>query len=184
MRAADRALRKENSLKRARILRNGSVVCNKRFGAWNFLWFDANGKRRSRKLGNLSELSREQALKKASVLRQELRFEPPASDLKVRVLVAQYEAEKMPIRSSTRRVYKLWLKNYILPQWGEQPITNLQPRPVELWLQSLKLAPKTRGHLRGLLHTIWDYAMWSGAVPVQVNPIALVTVKGCSKRTR
>jgi len=29
-----------------------------------------------------------------------------------------------------------------------------------------------------------DYAMWSGAVPVQTNPIALVTVKGCSKRTR
>jgi integrase len=31
---------------------------------------------------------------------------------------------------------------------------------------------------------IWDYAMWSGSVPVQVNPISLVTVKGSSKRTR
>jgi integrase len=54
---------------------------------------------------------------------------------------------------------------------------------VELWLSGLKLAPKTRGHLRGLLHTLWDYAMWSGAVPVQANPIGLVTVRGCSKRT-
>lgn len=170
-------------MKRARI-QNGSVVCNKRFGAWNFLWFDDNGKRRSRKLGDLSELSREQALKKAEAVRQELRFNPQTSATKVRVLVEQYQVEKMPTRASTSRVYKLWLKNYILPHWGEQPITNLQPRPVELWLSSLQLAPKTRGHLRGLLHTIWDYAMWSGAVPVQANPIGLVTVRSCSKRTR
>jgi integrase len=169
-------------MKRARV-QNGSVVCNKHFGTWNFLWFD-NGKRRSRKLGNLSELSREQALKKAVDVRQELTFAPQPSALKVRVLVEQYQAEKMPTRSSTSRVYKLWLKNYILPQWGEHPITKLQPRPVELWLASLKLAPKTRGHLRGLLHTLWDYAMWRGTVPVQANPIALVTVRGCSKRTR
>jgi integrase len=160
------------------------VVCNKRFGAWNFLWFDDVGKRRSRKLGNLSDLSREQAVKKADALRQELKFVPQTSALKIRTLIEQYQVEKMPTRSSTSRVYKLWLKNYILPEWGEQPITNLQPRPVELWLSGLKLAPKTRGHLRGLLHTIWDYAMWSGAVPVQVNPITLVTVRGCSKRTR
>ncbi|HUJ95190.1 MAG TPA: site-specific integrase, partial [Terriglobales bacterium] len=52
------------------------------------------------------------------------------------------------------------------------------------WLSSLNLAPKTRGHLRGLLHAIWKYAMWSGAVPMQANPIALVTVRGRSKRTR
>jgi integrase len=169
-------------MKRARV-QNGSVVCNKHFGTWNFLWLD-NGKRRSRKLGNLSELSREQALKKADAVRQELRFTPQPSAPKVRVLVEQYQAEKMPTRASTSRVYKLWLRNYILPQWGEYPITKLQPRPVELWLASLKLAPKTRGHLRGLLHTVWDYAMWSGAVPVQANPIALVTVRGCSKRSR
>jgi len=180
--AADRALRKGDDLKRARV-KNGSVVCNKRFGAWNFLWFD-NGKRRSRKLGKLSELSREQALRKADAVRQELRFAPQASAPELTILVEQYQAEKMPTRSSTSRVYKLWLKNYILPQWGEQPITKLQPRPVELWLSGLRLAPKTRGHIRGLLHTLWDYAMWSGSVPVQVNPIALVTVKGCSKRTR
>src|SRR5208283_3318581 len=92
--------------------------------------------------------------------------------------------KKMPSRYSTSRVYKLWLKNYILPQWGEQPITELQPRPVELWLSTLNLSPKSRSHIRGLLHTIWDYAMWSGAVTVQANPICLVTVKGSSKRTR
>ena len=170
-------------MKRARV-QKGSVVCNKRFGSWNFLWFDAEGKRRSCKLGNLCEMSREQALKKADAVRQELRFEPNLAPLSVEALVAQYEAEKMPSRASTRRVYKLWLRKYVLPQWGGQAITELQPRPVELWLSRLPLAPKTRGHLRGLLHQVWKYAMWSGAVPVQANPIALVSVPGSSKRRR
>jgi integrase len=55
---------------------------------------------------------------------------------------------------------------------------------VELWLLSLKLAPKTKAHLRNLLHALWKYAMWSGDVPVQANPMSLVTVAGCSKRVR
>jgi integrase len=169
-------------VKRARI-QNGSVVYNKRFGTWNFLWFDDGGRRRSRKLGDLSELpTRESAQKKADALRQSLRFENQAASLKVKTLVEQYQIERMPTRYSTSRVYKVWFKKHILPRWGEHPITDLQPRPVELWLSGLELAPKTRGHVRGLMRAIWNYAMWSQAVPVQANPIALVTVKGSSKR--
>ncbi len=170
-------------MKRARI-QNGSVVFNKKYETWNFLWFEGHH-RHSRKLGTLSELkTRDAALKKATAVKRELGLEREASATRVRTLVEQYQSEKMPTRWSTRRVYMLWINKYVLPQWGEQPITELQPRPVELWLSSLPLAPKTRGHLRGLLHCLWDYAMWSGAVPVQTNPIALVTVKGSSKRIR
>lgn len=89
----------------------------------------------------------------------------------------------MPSRYSTRRGYEVWLRNHILPRWGEQPITALQPRSAEIWLSSLNLSPKSRD-IRGLLHIIWDYAMWSGLVAVQTNPISLVTVRGSSKRTR
>jgi hypothetical protein len=32
--------------------------------------------------------------------------------------------------------------------WGDVPLTNAQARPVELWLQSLKLSPKSRLHIR------------------------------------
>jgi integrase len=58
----------------------------------------------------------------------------------------------------------------------------LKARPVEQWLESLKLSPKSRSHVRGLLHKLWDFAMWSEVVPVQVNPMSLVTVRGSSKR--
>jgi integrase len=103
----------------------------------------------------------------------------------VRWIVEQYRAEKLPkLRHSTQRVAGLWLNKYALNHWGDHLITDLQPRPVELWLDSLPLAPKTRGHLRELLHRLVDYAMWSGSIPFGINPISLVTVRGSSKRRK
>jgi integrase len=64
------------------------------------------------------------------------------------------------------------------------PITDLQARPVELWLDSLSLAPKSRVHIRGILSSLWKFAMWKQDVPLQVNPITLVTIKDASKRIR
>ncbi len=67
---------------------------------------------------------------------------------------------------------------------GNHNIADLRPKPAELWLESLPLAPKTRGHLRELLHRLVDYAMWCGAIPVGTNPMSLVTVRGSSKRMK
>jgi integrase len=64
------------------------------------------------------------------------------------------------------------------------PITDLQARPVEMWLESQPLAPKSKVHIRGILSALWNYAMWKQDAPLQVNPISLVTVKGASKRIR
>jgi integrase len=102
----------------------------------------------------------------------------------VQTLVNQYRLEKMPQRYSSRRSYDSWLRNYITPKWGACFLTDVQARPVELWLAPLALSPKSKSQIRGLLHTLWDYAMWRGDIPVQRNPIELVTVKGASKRTR
>ena len=83
----------------------------------------------------------------------------------------------MPKRSDTRRSYEVWLSNHILPKWGDCPLTELQARPVELWIESLPLAPKSRVHIRGVLSILWDFAMWRGDVPTERNPMALVTIK-------
>jgi len=63
-------------------------------------------------------------------------------------------------------------------------ITDLQARPVELWLESLSLAPKSKVHIRGILSGLWSYAMWKQDISLQVNPISLVTIKNASKRVR
>jgi hypothetical protein len=67
----------------------------------------------------------------------------------VGTLVEQYRGEKMPTRKDTRGGYESWLRVYILPRWADAPIRDLQARPVEMWLESLSLAPKSKVHIRG-----------------------------------
>jgi integrase len=97
-------------------------------------------------------------------------------------VVQHYRTEKMPTRADTRRSYDVWLRNYILPRWGNLSFAELQARPVELWLQSLPLAPKSKAHIRGVISLLWDYVMWKGDLLIQRNPMELVTIRGASKR--
>ena len=144
-----------------------------------------DGKRTTRKLGNLNELNQQGADARALEMLRSLKLQVERNVPTVSWVVEQYRTEKMSkLRQSTQRVTGLWIKKHVLPRWGAQPITELQPRPVELWLESLPLAPKTRGHLRELLHRLVDYAMWCGSIPVGTNPISLVTVRGSSKRRK
>jgi integrase len=162
----------------------GSVVLNKLRATWNFLWVE-NGQRKSRKLGTLAELlTKADADKKAEAVRRNLRLVTERSVPTVNELVAQYRAERMPERFSTRYGYEAWIKNHILPRWGKLPVTEVQPREVELWLRSLELAPKSRVHIRGVIHQLWEFAMWHGYVPTQRNPMELVTIKGATKRKK
>jgi integrase len=160
----------------------GTIVFDKRRGTWNFLqWVD--GKRQSKVIGTKQEFpTKAAAWRIAQALPQPK--PKPATAPTVSTLIQQYRTEKMPKRASTRRGYETWLVNHIAPKWGECELTALQARPVELWLQSLTLAPKSKAHIRGLLHVLWDYAMWRGDVPTSRNPMELVHVKDASKRTK
>jgi integrase len=171
-------------MKREERFKTGSVVFDKRRKTWNFLqWID--GKRRTKRIGTLAEYRTKGAAQRAA---QAITTEVPKlkpSTLTVSELVEHYRAEKMPQRFSTRRSYNAWLKNRVLPRWGKCSITDLQPRPVQLWLDSLDdLAPKSRAHLRMLLHCLWEYAQWRGDAALQRNPMELVTIRNASKRTR
>ena len=170
-------------MKRALRIQQGSVVLNKRFGTWNFLWCE-DGHRRSKVIGSARELpTKASAWRAAESLRKALHQSESRGILTVRSLVEHFRQEKMPRRYSTRRGYETWLK-HILPRWGESPITALQARPVELWLESLSKAPKSKVHVRGLIRALWEHAMWRGDVPVQRNPMELVTIKDATKRSR
>jgi len=162
----------------------GSVVKDKRSQTWQFFWW-ADGQRHSKTLGRFP--TKKAAWNAAQAFRVQLPQpqslpSAPAAPI-VAALVEQYRAEKMPTRFSTRRGYNAWLKNHIVPKWGACEITSVQARPVELWLQSLALTPKSRAHIRGLLGILWDFAMWRGDVPTQRSPMELVTINGSSKRT-
>jgi integrase len=173
-------------MKRERIQR-GSVVLDKRIKTWNFFWWE-NGKRRSRKIGTVSQYpTKTSAWQAAKPLRDAMENKATMTDSNARTvltLIEQYRAEKMPERYSTRRSYDVWLRLYVLPRWANSRITELQARPVELWLQSLELTPRSKSSIRGMLRILWEFAMWRGDLPTQRNPMELVTIKGASKRTR
>jgi integrase len=144
-----------------------------------------DGKRTTRKLGLLVELTQEQANRRAEEMFRSLKLQAERTSPKVRTVVTQYREEKLSkLRHSTQKAAESWLNVYVLPRWGDVPITDLQARTVQLWLESLPLATKTRGHIKGLLSCLVNYAMWANLIPVGNNPITLVTVKGSSKRKR
>jgi hypothetical protein len=161
---------------------SGSVRYDRRRKTWNYLWYES-GKHRSKLIGTKHQYPTKASAWAAVVIpapREKTSTKSPT----IQTLVEQYRNEKMPERYSTRRAYECWLRNHIIPFWGSHQLSELQARPAEQWLLSLALAPKSKSHVRAMLHVLWDYAMWRGDVPTQRNPMELVTVKGASKRTR
>jgi len=178
-------------MKRAARHKTGSVVFDKRRKTWNFLWWE-DGKRRSRLIGTLKEFPTKSAAWNAAQSFLPVENGRPTEVLNssereiptVRTLAEHYERERLPSRHSTARMYRNWLRNHILPKWGDLPMIELQPRPIELWLRGLNLSPKSKCHIRGVLHLLMEFAMWSGELQISRNPIDLVVVKGATKRTR
>ena len=130
-------------MKRARV-QNGCVALDKRIKCWNFFWRE-NGRRRSKVIGSLRDYpTKGAAWKAAKPLRDTLENQMTVSGIApmVKTFVEQYRAERMPARASTKRGYEAWIDNHIMPRWGDCPLSEVQARPVELWLQSLTLSPK------------------------------------------
>jgi len=161
---------------------SGSVRYDKRRRTWNYLWYDA-GKRRSQLIGTKQEYPTKAAAWKA-VEWLGIRKPKLESGETVRSVIARYEAERMPSRHSTARVYRSFLKNHVLPKWGDALIRDVQPRPVELWLRELPLSPKSKTHVRSLLHGLVEFAMWAGLLDMSRNPISLVQNKGAMRKVR
>jgi integrase len=161
---------------------HGSVRFDRRRRTWNYLWYEA-GKRRSKLIGTKRDYPTKASAWKA-VDHLGISKAQSTNGEKMRDLIARYEQERMPSRYSTAYVYRSFLKNHVSPRWGDIMIRDIQPRPVELWLKSLNLSPKSRTHIRSLMHSLIEFAMFSGAIEIGRNPISLVRNVGASRRIR
>ncbi len=161
---------------------SGSVRFDKRRKTWNYLWYES-GKRRSKLIGRKQEHPTKAAAWK-EVERLQIRTRDELTPEIMRNVIARYEVERMPARHSTARVYRSFLNNHILPKWGDTPIQAVKPRPVELWLRELPLSPKSKTHVRSLMHGLVEFAMWAGLLDISRNPISLVRNNGATRRTR
>lgn len=173
---------------------NGSLRVKKRGNGlkiWEFRYYQplAEGNGRSLRavtVGTLQEYPTEAAARKSDAVQSiilRLNAEHslgPVTARTVGALIARYEEEELPSRYSTRASYQSYLDNYIRPRWGETAIAGVRPMAVEDWLKRLTLAPKTRGHIRSLMSTLFKCAQrWE---LVEANPMQLVRVRNVSKR--
>jgi len=99
-------------------------------------------------------------------------------------LADRYMLEKIPERYVTASKYRSWITHHIKPQWGDYPIAKVKPVVVEEWISGLDLAPKSKGHIRSMMHILFQWAMKWELIDFQINPMSLVHVKGSSKRLR
>ncbi len=69
-------------------------------------------------------------------------------------------------------------------KWGGTRITRIKPLQVQEWLKKMDAAPKTKGHVKALMHRLFEKAMLWEMVEWQRNPMQLVEIKGISKRQK
>ncbi|PYY12990.1 MAG: hypothetical protein DMG61_14865, partial [Acidobacteria bacterium] len=85
---------------------------------------------------------------------------------------------------TTLDAYASRLKKHIFPKWSEFLILDVKPSLVQDWLNSLQAAPKSKGHLKALMHRLFEKAMLWELLPVGRNPMELVEVRGVSRRRK
>lgn len=128
--------------------------------------------------------SKAEAWKATEGMRLSINEPQLAEEVMFGAVMDRYIREAIPARRVTQSRYNSWIKNYIRPRWKEVPLAKMKPLPVEKWIESLSLAPKSKGHIRSMMHILFNWAMRWELIPFQINPMNLVHIKGSSKRER
>src|SRR5208282_4936710 len=129
-------------------------------------------------VGNVSEYPTEaKAWRAAESFRLAANDQRRGAEILFGTLVDRYVREKLPKRHSTGSKYRSWIAHHIKPKWGHVPIDRVKPLLVEEWIMSLALAPKSRGHVRSIMHILFTWAMkWEYIDIERMNPMSLVRV--------
>jgi len=124
-------------------------------------------------IGSIEQYPTEaQAWRGAESFRIAINSPDPNEGVLFGALVDRYVREKLPKRYSTASKYRSWLTHHVKPKWGDVPISKVKPLLVEEWLTSLDLAPKSKGHLRSIMHILFNWAMkWELVDLDKMNPM-------------
>jgi integrase len=99
-------------------------------------------------------------------------------------LLDRYIEQELSERYSTRKSHLSNIRVHIRPRWGEYPVDKLKPMAMEQWLRDMPLAPKSKTHVRGIMHLVFKCAERWGVIELGKNPVSLVRVKNASKRLK
>ena len=69
------------------------------------------------------------------------------------------EIERGELAHTTKEPDLNRINKHISPRWGICLLREVKPYPVQDWLRKLPLGPKTRGHIRSLMHRLFEKAI-------------------------
>ena len=159
---------------------------------WEFRYYETDSqgerKRQSLILGDRNlYVTETQARKATQALLLRLNEESPRAEVEAATfgaLLDRYVEKELSERYSTRKSYLSNIRVHIRPRWGEYPMDKMKPMAMEQWLHDLPLAPKSKTHVRGIMHLVFKCAERWGIVELGKNPVSLVRVKNASKRLK
>jgi integrase len=169
---------------RRKRLQFGGVYLDRRYGIWYYRR-SVNGERKPQRIGKLADYPTKALAKQAAQALIKSNSKPKGVSFEVAAL-CYMSGNRMPSHPPTAAGYLNYLENYCIPHWGSVELSEITAKPltVELWLAAIDRAPKTKTHIRNIMSRVFDFAMADGMIPVERNPLALVKVKGASKRVK
>ena len=72
----------------------------------------------------------------------------------------------------------------IRAKWGDIPLQRLKQWQFRNGSRRSSVAPKTKGHIKAIMHRLFEKAMLWQMIELERNPMQLVEVKGISKRQK
>ena len=171
----------------------GSVTLKKRAkGAdvWEFRYYETQAdntrKRKATFVGTTNQYKNKSDARVAvEALLLKLNEEKPQHHLGAVTFGAicdRYIEEELPERYSTRKSYLSNIKLHIRPRWERYLLHQIRPMVVEGWLKKMEMAPKSKAHIRSVMHLMFECAARWELFNDRRNPMQIVRVKDSSKR--
>src|SRR5260370_25508643 len=110
-------------------------------------------------LGTVEEMSEVEARKATESRRLVINDPQSADQTSFGAVVDRYIREGLREREVTRSRYLSWINCHIKPKWRDVPIAQVKPLAVELWINNLRLAVKSKGHIREMMHLLFNLSM-------------------------
>ncbi|WP_158792272.1 site-specific integrase [Granulicella sp. L60] len=156
--------------------------------AWEFRYYIEEGGKRTPK----SQYFDGETYKTATSVRQKVEAQllqlnegteyARAKDVSFNALLERYINEEMPERHATKGGYTSIINTHLRPKWGTHMVSEIRPAEIHKWFQSLALAPVTKGHVRSLMHKLFDLAtLWEYLPLERRNPTDIVKIKNVTK---
>lgn len=153
---------------------------------WVFRWYDhTSGKRTYKKkiIGSVAQLRTHREAEKAVASLRSLINVDIGTPQNICDLAAHYRAHELTLERkafSTIDGHRLLFKRYIEPRWGHFQLSAVKTMQVEVWLNTLELAPNSKAKLKSILSVLYNHAIrheW-----LTFNPIS--KVRASQKRLR